>query len=112
MDSRITGYEENYQDTARRLVMQYFNRRREVTDKFTMVFEDTYVVWFSKTLKNWKALVSTNVPDGMYYEVTYNGEKMETYIDAYKKFENVVIRGGVIPPAVQEAQDKELVTDG
>lgn len=33
------------------------------------------VVWFSKTLQNWKALVSTNVSDGMYYEVTYNGDK-------------------------------------
>lgn len=30
-------------------------------------------------------------PDGMYYEVTYNGDKNECYIDAYKKWQNVCI---------------------
>ena len=39
-------------------------------------------------MQNWKALVSTTLPDGMYYEVTYNGDKKEVYLDAYKKFEN------------------------
>ena len=52
-----------------------------------------YVVWFCKTLQNWKALASTTVPDGMYYELTYNGDKDEMYLDAYKKFENRCIRG-------------------
>ncbi len=55
-------------------------------DNFTL--DDIYVVWFSKTLQNWKCLISTTLPDGMYYEVTYNGDKQETYIDAYKKFDN------------------------
>ena len=41
-----------------------------------------------KTLQNSKALVSTTLPDGMYYELTYNGDKDELYLDAYKKFEN------------------------
>lgn len=26
--------------------------------------------------------------DGIYYEVTYNGDKKEVYLDAYKKFDN------------------------
>ena len=26
--------------------------------------------------------------DGMYYEVTYNSDKKELYLDVYKKFEN------------------------
>jgi hypothetical protein len=30
----------------------------------------------------------------MYYELTYNGDKKEWYLDAYKKFENVVIKEG------------------
>lgn len=50
--------------------------------------DNVFVVWFCKTLQNWKALVSTTIPDGMYYEVTYNGDKKEVYLDAYKKFEN------------------------
>jgi len=53
--------------------------------------DSVYVVWFAKTLQNWKALISTTVPDGMYYEVTYNGTSRETYIDAYKKFDNVCV---------------------
>ena len=55
--------------------------------------DDVYVVWFCKTLQNWKALASTTVPDGMYYELTYNGDKDEMYLDAYKKCENRCIRG-------------------
>lgn len=50
-----------------------------------------YVVWFSKTLQNWKALVSTDVKDDMYYEVTYNGDRNETYLDAYHKVTNLVV---------------------
>ena len=49
-------------------------------------------MWFSKTLQNFKALVSTTVSDGMYYEVTYNGDKKELYLDAYKKWENSAIK--------------------
>lgn len=49
---------------------------------------DTFVVWQCKTLQNNKALLSTTLLDGMYYELTYNGDKKELYFDAYKKFEN------------------------
>jgi hypothetical protein len=53
--------------------------------------EDLYIVWFSKTLQNWKALVSTTVSgDGLYFEVTHNGTKEETYVDIYKKQVNHV----------------------
>ena len=30
--------------------------------------------------------------DGMYYEITYNGDKQELYLDAYKKWENKCIK--------------------
>lgn len=46
---------------------------------------------YSKTLQNWKALVSTTVSDGMYYEITHDGDKGETYLDAYKKWDNQCI---------------------
>ena len=36
-------------------------------------------------------MLSTTVCDGMYYELTYNGEKDELYMDAYKKWENICI---------------------
>lgn len=75
-------------EKAKQLVVDFFNEEAEKTDGFTLTVDDVYIVWWSKTLQNWKALVSTTVSDGMYYEVTYNGDKQETYIDAYKKWKN------------------------
>lgn len=34
------------------------------------------------------------VDDGMYYEITHNGDKKETYLDVYKKWENQCIADG------------------
>lgn len=51
--------------------------------------DDMYICWFSKTLQNWKATVSTDVVDGLYWEVTHNGDKGETYVDQYVKQLNV-----------------------
>lgn len=73
-------------------VAEYFNEHKDKTDVVeTMNAEDVYVVWYCKTLQNAKALLSTPVPDGMYYECTFNGDKNELYLDAYKKWENVKI---------------------
>lgn len=83
---------EGFQSKALRLVFEYIQTRLEKTDTHVIFGPDeVYVVWFAKTLQNWKALVSTTLPDGMYYEVTYNGDRAQTYIDAYKKFDNVCI---------------------
>jgi hypothetical protein len=79
----------DYQSYAKKLVTDYVISHLDKSDEIP-AFE-VYVVWFCKILQNWKVLLSTDLPDGMYYEVTYNGEKKETYVDAYKKFENRVI---------------------
>lgn len=69
------------------------NYTKEHLDKSDNVPEfDVFVVWSCKTLQNNKALLSTSLPDGMYYEVTYNGDKKEMYFDAYKKLENKCIK--------------------
>lgn len=49
---------------------------------------NVYIVWFCYILGGWKCLASTSLPDGMYYELTYNHEKNVVYLDAYKKFDN------------------------
>lgn len=75
---------EAMKNRAKQLVVDYFNAHADVTDGKKLTMEDVFIVWFSKTLQNWKALVSTTVSDGMYYEITHNGDKNETYLDAYK----------------------------
>jgi hypothetical protein len=77
------------QQRARDLVGEYVLAHMEKTDPPTDF--DVYVVWFCYILGNWKALLSTTLPDGMYYEVTHNNFGQETYIDAYKKFDNVAV---------------------
>lgn len=80
---------------------KFINKCREEVRKYTkehldksdaMPDFDVYVVWLCKTLQNHKALLSTSLSDGMYYELTYNGDKKELYFDAYKKFENKCIK--------------------
>lgn len=82
----------NYQEKAKQIVIDYYNEYVEITGNKKLKESEVFIVWFSKTLQNWKALISTTISDGMYYEVTYNGDKKETYLDAYKKWENVCVK--------------------
>ena len=79
---------DNMMELCKKVVVDYFNSRVDKTDNTQLTEDNVYIVWFSKTLQNFKALVSTTVSDGMYYEITYNGDKNELYLDAYKKWEN------------------------
>ena len=77
-------------EKALSIVKQYIKEHLDKSDKevdFTV-----YIVWKCKTLQNWKYLISSTLSDGMYYELTYNGDAKEFYLDAYKKFENRVIK--------------------
>ena len=69
-------------------VRDYANDHLDKTDNVQITTDNVFVVWQCKTLQNNKALLSTTLYDGMYYELTYNGDKKELYLDAYKKFEN------------------------
>lgn len=80
------------QEKAKQIVVDYFNSHVDKTDGVQISIDDVFVVWFCKTLQNWKALLSTKVPDGVYYEITHNGDRNETYVDVYKKWENFCVK--------------------
>ncbi len=77
---------------CKEVVKNYANEHLDKSDNKQITTDDIFVVWSCKTLQNNKALLSTTLFDGMYYELTYNGDKKELYFDAYKKFENRCIK--------------------
>lgn len=88
--------QERFINKAKRLVVEAQNAQAPGTP---LTVEDVYIVWFTKTLQNWKAMVSTDVLSGVYYEVTHNGDKQETYVDIYAKVANFAISDDtVVPP--------------
>nr|DAF48972.1 MAG TPA: hypothetical protein [Siphoviridae sp. ctnpt50] len=83
---------QKFVELVKKAVVDYFNSHKEITDNGRLTPEDVYVVWLCKTLQNNKALLNTTVLDGMYYVATYNGDKNEMYLDAYKKWDNKRIK--------------------
>lgn len=77
--------DKEFMEKATDMVIESYNELVEVTDHYHLKENDVYIVWMCSILGNNKALLSTTVPDGMYYEVTYNKEKDELYLDGYKK---------------------------
>ena len=84
MDSKM------FIEKCKRLVEEYAIEHLDKSDSIPKF--DVFVVWQCKTLQNNIALLSTTLFDGMYYELTYNGDKKELYFDAYKKFENKCVK--------------------
>ena len=80
-------------ETALEIVKEYAVEHLDKTDAIPDF--EVYVVWKAKALQNWKYLISISLLDGMYYELTFNGDRNEWYLDAYKKFENKVIKGRI-----------------
>lgn len=77
---------EKFIQRAKQLVKDCYNSH---TNNKPIPDDEIFVVWSCKTLQNNKALLATRMMDGMYYEVTYNGDKGEFYLDVYKKQENI-----------------------
>ena len=84
--------EKDFVKLFKKTIVDYFNGRSDKTDNFQITEDNVFIFWMCKTLQNNKAIVSTTVSDGMLYELTYNGDKRELYLDAYKKWENKCIK--------------------
>lgn len=86
--------EKDFTKLAKETVAAYTNEHLDKSDDKQITPDDVYIVWQCKALQNNKALLSTTLFDGMYYELTWNGDKKELYLDAYKKFENRCLKYG------------------
>lgn len=71
---------------ARQIVMDH-----ALTNGTHLTTQQVRIAWFSRTLQNWKALISTSLPDFRYYEVIHNGDRSETYLDVYDRVESTTI---------------------
>ena len=92
MDEKLSNVhiENDMEMVASGIVAGYIKDHLDKSDG--EAYFEVYVVWKCKALQNWKFLISSSLRDGMYYELTYNGDKDEWYLDAYKKFENRCIK--------------------
>ena len=83
--------EKDFVALVKKTVAEYANKHLDKSDGKQITEDDVFIVWMCKTLQNSKALASTTLFDGMYYELTFNGNKGELYVDAYKKWENFMV---------------------
>lgn len=84
--------EKEFVALCKKTVADYANAHLDKADGKQISEEDVFIVWMCKTLQNNKALASTTLFGGMYYELTFNGNKGELYVDAYKKWENFAVK--------------------
>lgn len=83
--------EQEFVRLVKKTVADYANEHLDKSDGKQITEDDVFIVWMCKVLQNNKALASTTLFDGMYYELTYNGDKGELYVDAYKKWQNFTV---------------------
>ena len=84
---------EEFKKLAKLEVLEMAKESIDPTDNVSITIDDIYITSFSFVLGNMKALLSTNLPDGKYYEVTYNKEKREMYTDCYVRVKQHIICG-------------------
>ena len=77
---------------CKKVVVDYENEHLDKSDDKQITEDDVYVVWICKILQNNKALVSTTLFNGMYYEIIPFKINRDAAVDAYKKWENFVVK--------------------
>jgi hypothetical protein len=87
----MVGSDVDYQEKAKKYVRDYVIQQNRQYSNLPDPEFTVYVIWWSKTLQNWKGVFGTTLPDGKMYELTHDGDKKTTYFDAYAKLHNFAI---------------------
>lgn len=83
----MTSYE--FEVAAKNAVIQAIKQNHD--EIFTI--EQVHMVWFAHVLGFKKAIMIDGGANNRLYEVTYNRDKNEMYVDEYDKVENTVFSG-------------------
>ncbi len=78
---------EEFISFSKRMIQRYYT---ELFGGSTVSFDEIFLVWYCKTLQNYKALLGVTGQYGEYFEVTYDGDRNKVYLDIYKKDKNIV----------------------
>lgn len=76
---------------AKKIVGDWYEKERSKETNTLIDENDICVVWLCKALQNNKALLTTELPDGLLFEVTYDGRRREVYLNVYSKIETMRI---------------------
>ena len=95
---------EKFFKLVKKVVVDYINSHIIPPDNLEADMSDVFLVWYCKTLQNWKALVSTTLEYGLYFELTLNGNRNELYLDVYKKVKNKCIDLSTLMAELEEGE--------
>ncbi|SEA06233.1 hypothetical protein SAMN04515656_10351 [Eubacterium aggregans] len=79
--------DQKFLDFAEDTVVNYYNT--VLGEPITK--DKVFIVWSCKTLQNNKAILATHAEDKLLFELTFNGDKQEAYLDTYDKINNCVV---------------------
>ena len=97
-DVQVVGTAFNFEtvltiDDIKKSVYEYVKQHIYKTDDVKFTVDDIYTVWTSMDVfdKCVHTMLSTTLPDGMYYEARFNANKNDICFKAYKKLKNYTV---------------------
>ena len=82
---------EDFITNAKWAVFELARKGLDPSDRVNITIDNVYVVSYSFVLCSQKAMISTTLSDGKYYEVTYDNAKHMMYVTTYVRLDQVDI---------------------
>lgn len=81
----IKDWNDSFDEEAVSIVRNYMSEKYHITS-FRI-----FIVWKCKTIQNRKYIIGTNYTND-FFELTFNGDKNEYYLDVYNKVDKKIIK--------------------